>query len=389
MKIGIVYADAFSIWIFHRYLLETLKRDGHDVYVISANDEYAARFEEIGVCHIPVRMCRHMSVLKDFRLFLDFLRVFRTHQFDLVHTFTIKPNTFGAIAAKLAGTKRIVATAEGLGFMYGDDPGLMIKMARPIADLLYRLGAWASDRFWFVNPDDRDLFVSRRIVSRKKAFLTISAGVNLDEYYPGVVDARRLDDLRKELGFNQEKVVVTMVAARMIWSKGVNEFFDAAELLKGQQLPVEFLLVGPIEKDSPESAQECFLRQREHATGVRWLGFRRDIKSIYAISDIVVLPSYYREGVPNVLLEAMALGKAVVTTDSVGCREVVEHGRNGFLIPVRDSGALARALEILIVDTDMRTAFGAHSRSRVEQEFDKRTIVSRVITELYGGPEAE
>lgn len=386
MKIAIVYPDAYSIWIFHRHLVSALQSRGHEVFAISAPDEYVERLTSMGVKHLPVRMSRHMSVVKDIALLGDFFRVFRQHRFDLVHTFTIKPNTFGAIAARLSGTRRIICTLEGLGFMYADNPAPLLVLLRPVADFLYYLGARSSHRVWFVNPDDRELMVSRGIVPRRKAFLTISAGVNPDEYYPGVVSQAQVQDLRNELAIEEGAVVVSMVVARVIRSKGVIEFLDAARLLSRHAKIVTFLLVGPVEAASPEAISEDLLRKLADESGVRWLGYRRDIKTIYTLSDVVALPSYYREGVPNVLLEAMALGKPVVTTNSVGCREVVDEGRNGYLVPVRDAAALAKALDVLIGSSEKRRAFGFHSRKRVEAEFDKRVIVDRVIRELYDAP---
>lgn len=383
MKVAIIYPDAFSIWIFHRHLLLALQAQGHEVFAISADDEYSSRLTSAGIAHIPVRMSRHLSVRDDLLLCLDLFRVFRRHRFDVVHTFTIKANTFGAIVARLAGVGRVICTAEGLGFVYGDRPGMKLRMMRPVASLLYRLGGAACTRFWFVNPDDLQLFASRGIVPRRKAFLTISAGVDCTEFRPVGSTTVAVQSLRQSLGLAPAARVIVMVVARAIWSKGIREFFDAAEVVRREQSEVEFLLIGPIERHSPDAVPESYLVERTAATGARWLGFRRDVKDLYALADVVVLPSYYREGVPNVLLEAMAMGKPVVTTDWVGCREVVADGHNGFLVPIRDSAALAAAIAKLASDDEMRRRFGAQSLLRVQCEFDKQMIVDRVVTELY------
>jgi len=172
------------------------------------------------------------------------------------------------------------------------------------------------------------------------------------------------------------------MVARMVWSKGVREFVEAAKLLQAQHADTKFLLVGDVEPGSPLAISNEYLT-RGVSDNVIWLGFRRDARELTALSDVVVLPSYYREGVPLTLLEGMSLGKPVVTTDSVGCREVVEEGRNGYLVPTRDPHALAEAIGRLLNDPVLRAEMGASGRSWVEREFNEKLIVARVIKELY------
>lgn len=384
MRIALVYADDFSLWHFHRNLLTRLTDAGHEVFAVTAPGEYASRFESIGVRHVSVPIHRFMSPLRDLSLLLEFYRVFHELRLDVVHTFTIKPNIYGTTAARMAGVKCVIGTAEGLGYMYGEDVGWKLRLMRPVVNALYRLGCWMSHRFWFVNPDDRDLFVRHHIVNPDKAFLTISAGVDVQTYSRAEIDQPRARALRERWELEDGMTTVVMVVARVIWSKGVREFVEAAEIVTGKHPSVRFLLVGPLEEESPEAVPLDYLRTKEASTNFRWTGFVDDIKAAYAIADIVTLPSYYREGVPNVLLEAMAIGKPVVTTDHIGCREVVEEGRNGFLVPVKDGRALARALETLVTDRKVRESFGRYSRVMVERDFDKSKIIDRIMEDLYG-----
>ena len=383
MKIAIVYPDDFSIWQFHKNLLKALKKKGFDVYAISAAGEYVKLIESLGVVHIPVQMGRFLDPIKDLKLLIELYKIFRVHRFDIVHNFTIKPNVYGAITAKLARIKRIIGTVEGLGVMFSKDPGLKLKLLRPLVNRLYQLGCRVSSKFWFVNPDDLELFVSENIITKHKAVLTISAGVDLKEYSIDAINNLRVARLKEELGINDSTKTITMIGARIIWSKGIKEFVEASELLCAKYPSLKFLLIGAIEKDSPLSVPEQYLREKEKSGTFQWLGFRKDIKEIYAVSDIVVLPSYYREGVPNVLLEAMAMGKPIVTTNNVGCKEVVEDGKNGYLIPVKDTSALANAIEVLINDENKRRVFGQYSRIKVKNEFDKKLIIDKIMKELY------
>ena len=383
MKIALVYPDDFSLWHFHRDLLTALKAKGLAVYAISTHGEYVKHLESLGVVHIPVKVHRFISPIADLRLLIKLYRIFRAYHFGIVHTFTIKANIYGAAAAKLARVKRIVGTAEGLGFMFSDHPGLAGRLLGPLVRKLYKLSCALTHKFWFVNPDDLELFISRGIIAAHKAVLTISAGVNLGHYSASAASNLAVAKIRQELGIGNSTQIVAMIVARIVWSKGIREFSEASGLLRRKYPSVEFIVVGATEDSSPESVPAEYLRDREKAGNFKWLGFRKDIREIYAASELVVLPSYYREGVPNVLLEAMALGKPVVTTNNVGCKEAVEHGRNGYLVPVRDSQALARAIEALITDSQKRETFGRYGRRKAEREFDKKLVIDRIVRELY------
>jgi N,N'-diacetylbacillosaminyl-diphospho-undecaprenol alpha-1,3-N-acetylgalactosaminyltransferase len=173
-----------------------------------------------------------------------------------------------------------------------------------------------------------------------------------------------------------------MMVARIVWSKGVKEFIEASTLVSQTCPNVRFLLVGPLDPGSPDEIPSSYVEQHlsPHFT---WLGFQQDVKSILALADIVTLPSYYQEGIPRVLLEAMAMQKPIITTDNVGCREVVDDGMNGFLVPTQNVMALASAIQTLVKDESCRLRFGLHSRRKVQAEFDESLITEEVLTKLY------
>lgn len=379
---ALVYPDAFSIWHFHRDLLRALVAEGHEVYAISRPTEHVSSIERLGVVHIGVSFSRFMSPVQDLRLMWALFRTFRRHRFDIVHNFTIKPNIYGAIAARLAGVRRVIGTAEGLGLMFADGKGPRFRLVRSVVHLLYRIACRLSDRVWFVNPDDRERFVREGLIQHGKTFLTISAGVNVSEFRPNARDLAEAQVLKESLGLSGHTVVL-MVVGRVIWSKGVREFCDAALLVRERRADLKFVLVGPQEVDNPDSVPLDYLEEVNRRPNFCWLAFRDEVRPVYLMADLVVLPSFYHEGVPNVLLEAMALGKPIVTTWSVGCKEVVDDGENGFLVPPRNPEALVQAIERCLASRDTMAAFGRHSRRKAEQQFDKAAIVSRVLAELY------
>lgn len=383
MKIALVAPDDFSIWHFRKYLIKALKERGCNVYAISTAGEYVGLIESLGAVHIPVEMNRFMSPMKDLKFLMALYDIFRTEKFDIVHNFTIKPNIYSAIAARVAGIKKIIGSVTGLGFVYSDNSELKLRRLRPVINKLYWLGFKLSDKVWFQNADDLAFFVSSHLIDKQKAVIIKGSGVNLQEYWLYSLDSNKIVELKKELGANALTKFVVMVVARVVWSKGVKEFIEASEILKEKYPFTKFILVGPIEKGSPLSVPQEYLREKEKSENFQWLGFRKDIKEILTLSDLVVLPSYYREGIPRSLLEAMALEKPIITTNSVGCKEVVEDGKNGYLIPIKDSKALADAIEVLINDDKKRADFGRYSRLKAEKEFDEKVVVDRIIKELY------
>jgi len=157
---------------------------------------------------------------------------------------------------------------------------------------------------------------------------------------------------------------------------------EASQIAKSWLRKVEFTLVGPLDPDAEDAVDESYLTQMLSET-FRWVGFTHDIRSVWDSADVAVLPSYYREGVPRSLLEAMAMGKPIVTTDNVGCREVVEESQNGFLVRPRDSTELAAAIEKLVSDDERRRLFGERSRQKAVAEFDEVAIIKRIMKELY------
>jgi N,N'-diacetylbacillosaminyl-diphospho-undecaprenol alpha-1,3-N-acetylgalactosaminyltransferase len=246
---------------------------------------------------------------------------------------------------------------------------------------MYAVACRLNDGVWFTNRNDLAYFRDHGLVYADRAVLTRNY-LDTDAYAPDVVPADDVAALREELGLAAGARVVVMVA-RMIWSKGIREFAEAAERLRATHPHTAFLLVAPLEDGHFDAVPEGYIRSKERTANVRWLGFRRDVKRIYALSDLAVLPSYYKEGgYPRALLEPMSMGKPIITTDSVDCREPVEPGRNGYLVPVRDSAALADAIARLLDDDDCRIAFGTYSREKAVREFEERIIVRTALEAL-------
>jgi len=383
MKVMLVCNRDAGVWRFRRGLIEALLDRGISVVVVTPPGPYVERIVEMGARHIPIALSEFVDARRDLKMCWDLYRIFRTEKPDIVHNMTIKPNVFGSLAARLAGVPKIVSLVCGAGCGFGEGGGWKNALTRFFVRRLYKISGPVNSRMYFLNADDRELFTRFGIVAPNKAVLVRSEGVNLEEFSADSVDSGDLRNLRGELGVDPETEVVLMVAGRAIWSKGVREFVEASRLAQEWRLPVKFVLVGPIEPDNPDAVPEAYLRDAS-SRHFAFLGSRTDITELLALSNLVVLPSYYREGVPRVLLEALAMTKPVVTTDSVGCREVVDPGKNGFLVPVKDSRSLASAIKTLLQDRELQAAYGEHSYAKAREEFDEKKIVEKILADVYG-----
>lgn len=386
MRVALVLNDDFSMWHFFRGLIAALRARGIKVLTVTPPGPYVAALQGLGVTHVAVSMPRFVSPVGDVAMFHGLLQVFRREAPDVVCNITVKPIVYGALAARLAGVPTIVGMVEGLGYGFLEGGSWKARMLRAVVSGMYRVGFGLSHRIGFANPDDRDQLVRSRVVFPEKALAFRSmVGVDVKSFAPGVVARDALDRLRAELGIDPAQCVVAMVT-RVVWSKGVKEFVEASAEAAAWPTSTHFLLVGPVDAAARDFVPEGYLRERA-SPQFTWVStFRSDLKEILSLADVVVLPSYYREGVPRVLLEAMALGKPIVTTDNVGCREAVDPGRNGYLVPVHNSRALAEAIQSLVENEPLRQAFGRESRSKAEAEFSEAAVVEGVLIRLLGLP---
>lgn len=379
-RIALVAPTDRSIWSFRRGLIERLRDEGASVTVICEAGPWVARIEAAGATVIGLPMARFINPLGDVRYLLGLIRILRRGNFDLVHTFTIKPNVFGSLAARIARVPTVVALVEGFGFLYGEGTAVRDRIRRWFFFRLYWFGFSLCDRACFINEDDKNEMIAAGAIDTEQVVFIRSVGVDTKQYQP-IRDETKLEGLRAELGLTDAHKVVVF-ASRMSWSKGVREVVEAAAILAKSDPTIVFLLIGEVQPGSPQSVDVSYLKSSE-TPNLRWLGFREDVRELMQLSAVVIQPSYYREGVPRTILEALAVGKPVVATDWVGCREAVRNNWNGFLVPIKDSGALANAIGSVLSNQELAGVFGRNSRAWAEDEFDERRIVSRVISELY------
>ena len=343
---------------------------GYDVVGVSAAGTYVADLERSGIRHIALRHAtRSVSALDDVRAAAELYQLLRRLRPDIVHTHTPKPGIYGRLGGRAARVPVVVNTVHGL-YATAED-----SWARRAAVYgLERLAATCSDAELVQNEEDLSTLASLQVPADRLHLL--GNGIDLERFGPGPkAQAARLR-IRAELGVDDATVVVGAVG-RLVWEKGYGELFAAAEQLRRRCPEVTVVVAGPSEPEKADGIGPTALAAAE-ASGVRFLGHRSDVEDLYAACDMYVLASY-REGFPRSAMEAAAMGLPVVATDIRGCRQVVEHGSTGLLVPPRDAAALTDAVVRLASDPGLRTTMGKAAIAKAKRDFDQRQVIATTL----------
>ena len=351
-------------WYFmsHRLALAVAAQAaGFEVVVATRVGRHGEAIQAAGIRVVPFGLSRAYG--NPVREIAALVRLYRRERPDIVHHVALKPIVYGSIAARIAGVPAQVNAVVGLGWLFTSVKGVM-RLIRPAASWVLATLLRARGSLTIVqNPDDRALLV-RSHVPESRIRLIRGAGVDTTVFAPVPEPAGP---------------VCIVLAARMLWAKGVGEFVEAARLIRQAGVKARFVLVGNPDPGNPASVPEATLRAWHGRDGVEWWGRRDDMPRVFHAAHIVCLPSYYREGLPKVLLEAAACGRPLVTTDAPGCRDVVQDGDNGILVPPRDAPSLAQAIRRLIEDERLRLAMGKQGREIVLKEFSSEQVVRETI----------
>lgn len=371
----------YTIWRFKIPLLKRLILDGHQIIVACPPGDLSNEFSTIGIQHVPWRLIRdNKNPWFEIQTILHLRRIIREIAPDLIHTFTVRPNLYGSWANRLAWRNiPLVNSVMGLGTLYVDCQDGSLSIKHRIMNTLYKWAFTQSRKVIFLNQDDYAWFLQNRIVRSYQACLIRGEGVDVDFFLP--VDAAKRDELRSELNLTRDTVIILMTA-RLIREKGVLEFCQAARILKEKYKDqVHFVVIGDIDRGNPSCLSWDDLEEFRNTGIVQFTGHMDEPQPYFAASDIYCLPSY-REGLPVTVLEAMASGLPVVTTDAPGCRETIDEGDSGFLVPVRDVNSLVDRLDRLIQDPALRERMGRAGREKAVREFSVEKIVDQHLA-LY------
>jgi glycosyltransferase involved in cell wall biosynthesis len=347
--------------------------DGYTLAAAGTSRELETPFAQSGFRYFYYPLSRGLGPASDLGALVALWRLLARFRPHIVHAFDTKPGVYACVAARLACVPVVVGTITGLGSLYGEH-GLASHCIRGIYERMQRLASRVGDLTIFQNHDDREQFLAGRIVSAAKSTVIAGSGVRTDVLDPKLIAEAQRRQTRASLGIPAEAMVVTLVS-RVIRSKGVEEFVAAAQRVHAQVPNAYFLLVGPADRNSVDRFSPAELA--EFARAVHWPGARDDVPQILAASDLFVLPSSLREGIPRVLLEAASMGLPLITTDAPGCNDVVEDGVNGALVPAHDSAALSHAIVRLLGQPELCRRFGQASRQRAVERFDLSVVVEQ------------
>jgi glycosyltransferase involved in cell wall biosynthesis len=349
--------------------LRAIVEHGHQVTACApaASAEISATLAASGIAYCSVPVDRGgLRPDRDFRAVLHLVRLFKETRPDVVLSYMAKPVIYGSLAARLAGVPECYAMITGLGFTFSIN-GPASYLVRQVMVGMYRLSLRGSRRIFFQNRDDREAFERWGIVRRpEQAVMINGSGIDLEAFTPALFPA--------DISF--------LLIARLLREKGIREYVEAARIVRAKHPWVRFRLVGWRDNHVtaiPEHELQGWIKEGV----VEYLGRLEDVRGAIAGCSVYVLPSYYREGTPRTVLEAMAMGRPIVTTDSPGCRETVREGGNGYLVPPRNARALAQVLEQFIEQPELIPAMGRESRRIAIEKYDVHTV-NAVILQAMG-----
>lgn len=362
-KIILVANTSWNLWNYRLSLIRALTGQGYTVVLAAPADRFRDTLLHLGgIRFISLRHLsrKSLSPLQNLLLLWELYRLFRREKPALAVLYTIKPNIFGNFAAALTGIKT-VSVLEGLGYT-----GTASVRWRRLAALLYRLALRTARKVVFLNADDCREFLEKRLVRPAKTQVIHGPGIDTAHFSP--------------LEWQEKDRLVFLFSGRLLTEKGIRSFADAAEQLRREGVPAIFQILGAPDSGNPTSIDIREVHNWANAGFVQYHGSADDVRPFLAQADVLVLPSWYREGVPRSVLEAMAMGKIIITTDTPGCRDTVEPGKNGFLIPPGDTGALINAMrQVLAAAPEQRAYMSARSIEKVRTEFSDTVVLPQYL----------
>jgi glycosyltransferase involved in cell wall biosynthesis len=368
VQMAMISSQAFSLINFRGALIEELNQRGVQVYAFASDYDEKSRLSIKAKGAIPLDYSLSRTGMNPLKDLIDLFRLsaqLRRLKIDVTFAYFIKPVIYGTLAAWVAGVPKRYVMIEGAGYVFtesGTATSWKRRMLRMIGQSLYRIGLSKAHRIFLLNPDDERLFVDEKMATRDKTVLLNGIGLDL-AYFQAVPQA-------------QQPVCFIMVA-RLLREKGVFDFVDAARLVKFRHPTTSFLLLGDVDLN-PSSISESQVQAWVDEGVLEWPGHVTDVRPWIAKANVFVLPSY-REGLPRSTQEAMAMGRPVITTDVPGCRETVQDGVNGLIVPVRDPNALANAMISFIDTPALIEKMGAESRKMAVNQYDVHQINSLIL----------
>lgn len=351
-----------SFFLSHRLPIALAAvRDGYSVVVATPMSKDVRTIVDLGLNHIPLRMTRSgTSIVSELISLIHIGYIMIKIKPNIVHLVTIKPVLYGGFWSRILRTPSAVFAISGMGSLFSDTAKHK-TLSKSIAELMYRfIFRHKKSAVILQNSKDLDSLREMGALRSEQAVLVNGSGVDLDVYCPSPLA-------------DGERIVV--LPARMLWEKGVGIFVEAAKLLKSRGVVARMVLVGPYDPENPDAVSLSQLQEWKNEGIVEWWGHKKNMIEVYAMSHLVVLPSFYREGMPKSLLEAAACGRAIITTDLPGCRDAVDPNKSGLIVPPKDPNALAEAIEKIVNNSDILRSMGVAGRAKAIEKFNVDSVI--------------
>ena len=359
-KIAIVVNNSWSAWNFRANLAFAFKNIGYKVIFISPYDKYSENIKNYFEFQNVEINSKGINPLEDLKLIYNLYKIYKNVRPDVICHYNIKPNIYGTIAASILKIPSI-SNIAGLGTLFINQ-----NFITKIAKSLYKFSQKKATKIFFQNNEDIKIFLDEKLVQKDKCDVLPGSGVDIKKFKP----------LEKK-GNGEFKF---LLISRMLWAKGIKDFIDAAKIIKEKYHDVDFQLLGYLDMKSPTAITKRQMEMWVSDGNVKYLGDSDDVREQIANADCIVLPSYYREGTPRVLLESASMQKPIITTNTVGCRDVVNDGINGYLCEEKNPKDLADKMEkILKLSNEQRDNMGKAGRIKIIKEFDEKIVIRKYV----------
>ncbi len=360
-RVIIVSNLSWNLYNFRISLMVAMRNAGYEVIAIAPYDEYSQKIMDAGFEFHDISMnAQGINPLEDLKTTYQFYQLFKQISPNFICHYTIKPNIYGSLMARLLKI-RTINNIAGLGTLFVKE-----NLVTKIAKKLYKVSQSKASRVFFQNNDDFNLFVDSGIVKAEKCDILPGSGVDTARFKPQFKE--------------KSETIRFLLIARMIWEKGIAQYVEAAREIKKSHPNVEFCLLGFLDVENPGAISKAQMDEWVDEGVVKYLGVSDKVNEVIHGADCIVLPSYYREGTPKTLLESGSAGKPIITTDNVGCRDVVDHGVNGFICEPKSAEDLQLKIEMfLALSHEEQVEMGKQSRVKITREFDEKIVIDKYL----------
>ncbi|MDN6291319.1 MAG: glycosyltransferase family 4 protein [Alkalibacterium sp.] len=363
MKIAVLSSHTSSLFWFRMDMMKDFIKKGHTVIAVGSESEtdWKGKFEKNGIEYKQIYVKRNgINPINDMKTYLNLRRFMKKEIPDKVFAYQAKTVVYGSLAARATGITEIYPMIAGLGSIFRGE-GFKNKAIKAIMKLEYRAACKVSKRVFFQNNDDKNEFINNGLIKEEKTTIVNGSGVNLNDFQP--------EPLPKEPVF--------LFIGRLIKDKGILEYLQACEQIKQEYPKVRCLLVGPYDSN-PTALKAEELSYYTDQGIIEYFGEQNDVRQYIKQCSTFILPSYH-EGTPKTILESMALGRSIITSDAPGCRETVQDGYNGYLVPVREIDSLVGKMKILIEDVSKRNSMGKRSLNIAREKYDVKIVNQSIM----------